>query len=335
MAAFNVSLPNVLVELDNAFPVNIQQNDYAAEATALAAQLRRQTANFQLIEGAGRDKKKRTVRVYWEKMCDLAVEDVSDECAVSSNESTDDSEDYVIDAQKQISFKETWTRFRVAPHQFEMSVAKKLGWALNQLDEWLSGQFIAFLEASKGAHEYTDMPYGSNNSNDWEIPSNDWTDNLVPHFRLAARFSRFQEFYLLDGLNLNTTVEKARYYGQNDNGRGENSLWSSLNYVFDPIKMVEVAPAKTYLVNPNAVAFIAANYWDSVPVEFAGNHRVYTVPSRNLPGVAYDVHEVETCSSGEFTTSWKIRANYKFALNPEGCTADRTGVLSFKKITGI
>lgn len=335
MAAFNVSLPNVFAALDEVMPGNIQQNQHAAEATALAAHLQRQTANIQFIQGAGQDKKKRTFSVHWEDVCDLATEAFSDECAVATNETTDDSTTYTLDGERQVSFKESWKRFRVAPHELEMSIAKKLQKGLAELDEYLSGQFVAFLDASKGAHEYTDMPYGADNAGDWEINSSDWTDNLVPHLRLAARFARFPSFYLLDGLNLLTTVEKARYYGANDNGRGENGLWNSLNYVWDPIKMVEVAPNMTYLVNPGSVALASGNYWDAVPQTFAGSHRMFTVASPNLPGVAYDVHETETCTGNDFVTSWQIRANYKLLLNPEGCTANRTGVLAFKKITGI
>lgn len=335
MAAFNVSLPNVLAELDETFPQNIQQGDYTAEATALQAQLSRQTARFMPIEGGGRNKKLLSTVVYWQKQCDIEVTDCSDECVVSTNEVTDDSETYTLDGCKQVDFKESWKRYRTAPHQLESSIAQTLGRNLNKMDEYLSGQFILFLEASKGTHEYAAMPYGSNNAGDWEIAANDWTDNLVPHLRLSARFARFPQFYLLDGLNLLTTVEKARYYGANDNGRGENSLWQSLNYVFDPIKMVELAADKTYLVNPGSVALLTGNWWDSVPVTHAGDHRMFTVASRNLPGVSYDVHEIQACSSNDFVTSWQIRANYKFVLNPEGCTADRTGVLSFKKIAGI
>lgn len=334
MAAFNVSLPNVLAALDAAMPGNIQQNQHAPEATALAAHLTRQTANIQFIQGAGQDKKLRTFTVHWEDVCNLDTEAVSDECAVSSNETTDDSTTYSLDGSRQVSFKESWKRFRAAPHDLEMSVAKKLQKGLSEMDEYLSGQFIAFLSANKGAHEYT-LPVGADNAGDWEINASDWTDSLVPHLRLSARFSRFASLYLLDGLNLVTTVEKARYYGANDNGRGENALWNSLNYIFDPIKMNEVAPNMTYLVNPGSVALATGNYWDAVPQEFGGSHRMFTVASPSLPGVSYDVHEIETCTSNDFVTSWQIRANYKLLINPEGCTANRTGILSFKKIAGI
>ena len=335
MAAFNVSLPNILAELDERFPMGIQSADYNAYATAVAEHRRRQTANFEFIEGAGRDKKKRTVRVHWKKMCTITPADCSDECAVSTNEITDDSEDYTITGCKMVHFKESWKRHRTAPHRLEGSVAFALNAHLNTMDTWLNEQWLAFVEASKGDHEYTQMPVGSNNSGDWEIASNDWTDTLAIHFGLAAQFARFSDFYMLSGLNLYPEITKARAYAANGEGKGENNLWGTLPVVFDPLKMESVNAGKTYMINPHSLALITDNWWDAVPVEHGGNHRMFTVPSRNIPGVSYDVHNVETCSSDDFVSSWQIRANYEFVLNPEGCTANRTGVLAFKKVTGI
>ena len=331
MANFTVSIPNVLAALDQAMPGNIQTGDYTGEATALAGHLQRQTATIQNIQGEGLNKKNLTVELYWEKMCDITVlDECTDECTVSANESTDDSTTVALDQCAEASFKVSWKRFRSAPHELTMSVAKNLSARLNYLDEFLSGQFITFLGLNQGDHEYQ-LPVGSVTGTNWGVPAASWTDSLVPQLRLAARFARFPSFYVLDGLNLYPIIEKARFYGANDDGRGENALWSSLNYIFDPVKMVELAANKTYVVNPGSVAFLSGNYWDAIPREFAGNHRMFTVPSPNLPGVFYDVHEVETCSGDDFVTSWKIRANWKLVLNPEGCTADRTGILSFLK----
>lgn len=340
MANFTVSLPNVLAQLDQAMPGNIQQGDYNGEATALAAHLQRQTANIQPIQGQALNKKNLTVELYWEKMCDIATTAVTDECTSSENESTDDSQTVALDQGRETSFKVSWKRFRTAPHDLETSIARNLTARLQNLDEWLSGQFITFLNTNVGEGEYT-IPQATLNAGVYEINESDWTDSLVPQIRLAARFSRFPGFYVLDGLNLYATIEKARFYGANDDGRGANALWSSLNYVFDPVKMVEVAPDSTFIVNPGSVAFLSGNYWDAIPREFAGNHRMFTVPSPNLPGVLYDVHEQETCSGDDFVTSWKIRANYKLLLNPLGCNdgtggkKERTGILGLKKIAGI
>lgn len=332
MAAFNVSLPNVMAELNEKFPMNIQSADYNAYSTSVAEHRRRQTANFEFIEGAGRDKKKRTVRVYWKKMCTITPADCTDECAVSTNEITDDSEDYTISGCKMVNFKESWKRLRTAPHRLEENVAFALNAHLNALDTWLNGQFIAFVEANKGAHEYTQLPYGSDNSGDWEIPAIDWKDDLAIQFALAAQWARFPEFYMLSGLNLYSEITKARAYAANGEGKGENNLWGTLPVVFDPLKIEELAAGKTYMINPSSLALITDNWWDAVPIEHAGNHRMFTLPSRTIPGVSYDIHNTETCSSDDFVSSWQIRVNYEFVLNPEGCTANRTGILAFKKV---
>ena len=64
---------------------------------------------------------------------------------------------------------------------------------------------------------------------------------------------------------------------------------------------------------------------------FAGNHRVYKMASKNLAGVYYDIHEIETCSSDDFVISYKLRVYFDYFLNPLSCVATRTGILQFEQ----
>jgi hypothetical protein len=87
-------------------------------------------------------------------------------------------------------------------------------------------------------------------------------------------------------------------------------------------------------VNASAAAFVSGNFWDSVPKQMAGNHRVYKVASKNLPGIYYDVHEIEDCVSDDFVLSIKMKVYGSFELNPLGCDEDVTGILAFEKVAG-
>jgi hypothetical protein len=332
--AFTVALPAILASLDEMMPGNIQQQDYRTEAAAVAAQLQRQTVRFDFIQGSGKNKKKRKYNLIWLSSCAPTVEDCSDECVAGGDVLSDNSEEVEITGCKQVEFKVNLKDKRTSPFQLEEEIALNLTSHIKALDEYLNTQYIAFLAANKGTHEFT-LPVGADNAGDWEIASNEWTEELAIHFELAARFARFNNPYLLDGLNLYTKMRKAAAFGANDDGRGAASLYRELNVVFDPISMSSAAPDTTFMVNPGSVALVTDNWWDAMPMVFAGNHRTFTIQSRALPGVSYDVHEIETCTSNEFVTSWQIRVNYEFVLNPEGCTADRTGILSFKKIAGI
>lgn len=332
MAAFNVSLPKVQIAIERAWNDSIQRTQYIAEVEALRGQLLRQTARIgPVISGSGANAKKITQTIYWPTACTTTVGNCTDECAAATTEASDASKDVTIASCKEVGFKESFKRFRTSPLPYEGVVATHLLAQMKALDESLNAAYIAFLDANKGEHEHG-LEVGANNSGDWEIPKADWNADLIPEFALAARIARFSNPYLLDGKNFYTQNYRAMAYQANGEGKGEANLFAKYDMVFDPVSMTETAPGKTYMVNASAVALVTGNFWSAAPTEFAGNHRMYTIPSRNLPGVVYDVHELTTCTSDDFVTSWKIKANYDFFLNPLGCDADRTGILSFKRI---
>ena len=332
--AFTVNLPRVLMTLDEMMPGNIQAQDYRSEVGALAAQLQRQTARFDFIQGTGRNKKNRKYLLHWLKSCAPDTEACSDECVPGGVVLDDDSMEVEITGCRQVKFAVNLKDKRNTPHTFEQDLALNLVSHIKSLDEYLNAQYIAFLAANKGAHEY-DLSVGAVNGTDWEIAAPNWTEELAIEFELATRFSRFNNPYLLDGLNLYQKMRKAAAFGANDDGRGAAALYRELDVVFDPISMTQAAPDLTFMINPGSVALITDNWWDAAPFEFAGNRRMFSLPSRSLPGVSYDVVETETCTSNEFVTQWTLKANFEFVANPEGCTENRTGILSFKKIAGI
>lgn len=333
MAAFNLSLAKLQVALDTVWDNPIQQSDYVAKVASLRGHLERQRTRIMPIRGTGTAAKKLTTTLYWPEICTNTVSDCSDECAVSSSEATDNSKDITLSLCKSVDFKESYKRFRSSPLAYEDVVATQFLVKMKALDEALAQAYISFVEANKGTHEYS-LSVGSDNSGDWEIPANSWSVDLIPEFMLSAEFGRMANPYILDGLNFWTQSVRASANQPNGEGKGDANLFAEMNFIFDPINMNSVAPAKTYLVNPGAVAFVTGNFWAESPLEPAPGHRVWKVPSRNLPGVYYDVHQVMTCSSDDFVDSFRISANYGFYLNPLGCNTGRKGIYAFKKLAG-
>ncbi len=332
--SYATSLPKVQMYIDQAWIDPIQKTDLIAEVEALRMHLTKQTARVEpIISGSGRTAKKITKTIYWQDFCSLSTEACSDECTPTSATSDDSEKDVTISTCRQIEFAKSMKQFRTVPHDWDRTIALELAANMKAMDEYLNAQFIAFVEANKGTHEYT-LSVGTNDSQDWTIPSPDWTVDLIPELQLAARFAKFGRPYLLDGTNLWSSVYKAGYFSANADGKGENARFNTFPYVFDPVTMATAAANKTYLINGSAIALVTGNYWGDGREEMAPGHYVYRIQSRNLPGIFYDVHEIQACSSNDFVTSWQIRANYDFYLNPVGCTATRTGILAFEKGAG-
>lgn len=337
--AFTVSLPEIYRGMDVAWNDAIKQQDYVAQADAARVCLQNQTARLEpgeMISGTGQNAKKRTVRVYWLNACAITDGTATDECDVASVELTDDSETYAITSSREASFKVSWKDQRTRPHNLNEMVATGLLTASKKLDEYLSHQFLAFLAANNGAHEVTYGVGAAGAGDVWEIDAPDWNVDLMMEFALGARFSRFPTAYALHGLNLWRERFKAGQYAANDDGRGENNLFNILPMYWDPIGFQEASVGDmSFVVNRSSVALATANFYDMAPIEFAGNHRMYKIASRNLPGVSYDVHEIETCTSNDMVVSYKLVANFDFFLNPTGCTSTRTGILQFSKVAGL
>ena len=332
--AFTVALPEIYRSIDIAWDDAIQRSQFMAKADAARVCLQQQTARVtDLIQGAGPNAKTRTVRVHWLNACNVTTGASTDECTAASVELTDEKADYAITKTRESSFKTSWKVHRTTPHDLRETVAKGMLKAMKELDEYLAGQFWAFLAANNGAHEYTSYPSGTIASDVYQIPEADWSVDLMPQFLLSAEFSRFDNAYMLHGLNLWVERFKAGQYAANADGKGENNLFSVLPTFWDVVGASNAGVSKhSFLVNRSAVALATANFFDMAPATFAGNHRVYKVASRNLPGVYYDVHELETCTSDDMVLSYKLNANFEFLLNPLGCTATRTGILQFERV---
>ena len=340
MAAFNVSLPKLQIAIDRAWRDPIRNAQFVAHVDALRTQLERQTITMpNNITGSGKNAKQLTTTIYWLESCTNDTTSCSDECVVATGEATDNSQDVTLSCLREAGFKEGYKRQRVSPHSLEETIAFQMMLKMKALDEYLNSQYIAFLEANKGEHQY-ELPIGADNGGDWEIPASDWAaygPALMGELQLAANLSQFTNPYMLDGQNFWIQRFIAQQNAANADGKGDNNLFNSMQWaVSDPIGMNNAGVgSKTYMINASAAAFVSGNFWDSVPKQMAGNHRVYKVASKNLPGIYYDVHEIEDCVSDDFILSIKMKAYGSFELNPLGCDTDVTGILAFEKVAGI
>lgn len=331
--AFTVTLPELYRSIDVAWDDAIQRAQFVAHCDSVKTCLSRQTARLGgIIQGAGQNAKKQTRRVYWQNACAIAVQDRTDECLPGTTELTDDSEDYTISQSKESQFVTSFKTFRDKPHNLNQTVALGLMQCMKVLDEHLNAQYLAFLVANNGAHEYN-LPVGAADGSDvWEIASPDFTSDRFADFQLSSKFARFTAPFLLHGLNYYTDFVKASKYQPNGEGKGDFNMFGLVDNVWDPIGFSDNSiPNESFLVNASAGALLTGNWYDQSAMQMAGNHRVYSMPSKNLPGVRYDIHEIETCSSDDFVLSYKVQAYYEFVVNPLGCTATRTGILQFRK----
>ena len=136
---------------------------------------------------------------------------------------------------------------------------------------------------------------------------------------------------MLSGHNLYQQDFLARMKAGNADGAGANNLFSAMNVIFDLFNRDSTLGAKkTFLIERSAYAFHSKTYFSSVPETLIGAGLTrWTMPSKNLPGVNYDVTYTTECVGNDIVFHWSLQWYGGFFQNPLPCNGLNTGILSF------
>jgi hypothetical protein len=93
-----------------------------------------------------------------------------------------------------------------------------------------------------------------------------------------------------------------------------------------------VGANKMFMIDKGAIAFASKVRYSKTPEEISNGANMirYSIPSKNLPGVSFDVIYKTACSDSDIIHSWKLIARFGTFNNPtSSCDNTNTGVLSF------
>lgn len=315
--------------------------DFIAECDVVKALQSETTA---MLDPLTDPSKTNTVKLIWLNACDVADAAVGDDCSITGPELSSDSKDYTLDIFRKTSFSVKEIAARTDQFTLADQIARGMLQCDKVLSEYLAEVAVAKIEAARGTNTYT-TPIGgaawSFADSDTTIPADQWTTSLMPKLSLAARKNKFLNPMLLSGEALWYMNEEAVNNSGNDDGKGDatrmNSKYFARKY-FDPIKIDEVnaGTIKAYMIDRGALAFVNKSHYPVVPVEYQNPWQMrYQVESKNIPGVFWEVTYSMSCTSSEITHVWQYKVNAGIFLNPTGCTATNTGVLSFVRPEGI
>jgi len=301
--------------------------DFVADVEVVKAILGEQNARVsELVDGD----KDRTVRVHWLNMCaEVPVPCDGDDCDLAGNQLGSDFKDYAITECQKWSFTVNENALRSNDYNMEDLVAKGILKADKILSEEIARFIMERLETFKGENVVSDGT-GSVVADETYIESADWNERLFAYFYRVSKQNKFSSPFLLSGSNLFEEKFMTMLNASNSNGSGAAAAFKFMRTYFDlfNVDAYNTPDAKTYMINRGAVAFASKNYYGAVPTVYKSQDR-YSVASRNLPGVRYDVFYTNRCSGTTIMHDWTFVANFDLFLNPLGCTAERTGVLSF------
>lgn len=323
------ALADVLVKADNIWADNMSRPDYEADVDAFLAIQAEQTANVSLSEGD----KDVVAKIVWINACGMASAAQSDDCTISGSELESDSDSNSLTLTRKVDFFVKEKAFRANTFDREEVVAKGMLKASKILDEYITQQGITRINSFGGTvNAYSDL--GTLASGVVTVPLVNWTIDLIPDLILAGKLNKFSNPFILSGSNLWKSWWNAMMDSKNADGDGDGKRTKAIRSYFDLINMdtVTTPDKKTFLVNRGAIAFASKAYYDPTPTVYSGFGQTrWSIASNALPGVRYDVHYTNSCTSNEITHKFSVNTKFDYWLNPTGCTAGNTGVLVLKK----
>jgi hypothetical protein len=303
--------------------------DLISDVEIAKAVLGNQSVNFTEILG----KKKRTLSVEWLQKCTVTTDDCSDDCDIDGEDVEPQCKEYDIECLQETSFKVADRVYRERTVEKSQAVAKNMLLHMKAMDEWVAAYITAQVLANAGTNQYTGS-IGTVAGALTTIPAQYWDDQIWGYFNRVIRGNKFKAPYLVTGDNLfQLLFNRQLEQGTMADKGGFKKIGAIGNIYVDPENIEAVAPGSTFLIHKTAAAFLS-KAWNPLGIgnatPKAGVYALWSEPSRNIPGIYYDIAMKETCESNDFTEAYKIQLHGLFAMNPYPCNEDITGILNFE-----
>ena len=322
---------NLLASVDMADRIwadNASNKQYIAQVGTLQAIRENQTVQMAQLQ----TEKNNQVKLIWLEMCGTETVACSDLCdAGTLDEIQSGCNTYELACLAEDGFKIGQFAFDDTYFNYQEAIAKGMLAKMRNLDEKLAQLGVTALGAMAGTNKYeTGIAEGTAFD---KIPPQYWGADLMGEFAMISIINKFKNPYLLSGSGLYKANWNAMMNAQNADGKGAANKFDTFPIYFDLFNVDSISGLSkaTYLVDPNALAFVNKARYGAVPMQFGNgaDKTLYSVESKNLPGIFYDVIYYTTCSGDDIYHNFKIKATGAYLQNPTGCDTDITGILEF------
>lgn len=285
-------------------------------------------AQTAIVETPVTRRKDADVEVIWENFCDITAAECATDCDFTGNKSSTNAQTYSPSFCKEV--KITMDERDFIDNEFDINIAKALLKADKELTEAFAQYAVAQLEAFKGVNMLTTGKGTVSGTDTFILPAY-WTPAIAAYFSRVSIMNRFTNPIFLSGSLLWEQFMVAQANAANADGKGDWALWAGMQPYFDMFNVDSVndPDLKAYLISMGSVAMVNKFYNPAVPERLMDYTR-YTMPSRFMSGMTYDVFYDNECTTNRFAIhNYVIRFKGDIYLNPEGCEANNTGVLAF------
>lgn len=319
-----------------------QSKDGKINSVAAQAVLENQTARFTELQDPNKDN---SVVINWMQICDDTMADCTGSCDITGPELDTAGKTYVLDVCKKKSFTVNRETLRKNKYDPEEVAAKGMANLIKSADQWWAQYVLARLKAAAGIN-VAPQPYTFNyTAMTTEIPSADYNRKLVAYFQKVEGMNNLNNAYYIDNGTLFIDWKNAQFDAGNLDGKGDKARIDALNMYYDLYNFGKAGIAEdTFMIDRSAVGMYTRSRNPIAPQEVGGKVGLseYSVASKTLKGVRYDIFHTVICQTNattkrrEYVDAFELQTEGLVAINPEACpvsanstTYKPTGILSF------
>lgn len=320
-------LVKITVAVDRVWADNQINVDYISYAETLKVIMMKQTADLRDLEKAEKDE---TIKIYWPVDCNTSIADCGNDCDRSGPELEARCKEYALDICKQASFTVREKTFRKSNLNRNEVVARGLAKRMKELDEYLAQRMVASLNAFAGTNTFAGIGQVAGDGTTY-VDASFWTPDINGYFTQVAIMNKLSGTFMIHGNNLWNHMWAANFNNLNQDQKDQLAKMNYVQSFWDPFNVDTVNnPEKvSYMISAGAVAFANKAYYPlNSPVIYKDDDR-WSIESKALPGVFYDVIYTNRCLGNEIYHDFLLQVHAGIFNNPFGCDEDRTGVLKF------
>lgn len=329
-------IPALKFKLEQMFDQDRHKKEFIADVVSLNKIIANQTAKVNSLEST----KNHQVEVTWiDAKAVMGTDPIAESCTIGGTFLETKKQAYDLTLSRQAK------PFRVLDYIYRNNiydqndiVERGLAMQIKELDNYVCQSVLAKLATMGGTNldntgemAATDMKIDPTVTT--FVPSK-WNADLMVYFELVKIMNRFNEVYLLHGMNLWQIANIAPDKANNSDEKDILSLIQRYNHTWDPFNFTKLGLQKTsFMIEGNSIAFAARNYQGAADKPEA-NTMVFSVPSGNIPGLNYDVTMQVGCDAATTAGRRDYYVAYEMSIpkfdllqNPVNGVAGDTGVL--------
>lgn len=319
-----------------------RNQEFVAEVGTINALRANQNANIAPVEGT-KDRDNDNVEVSWLQTSGITgTEDGASTCSPTGTELESSKKTYTLSYDKQVATPlkvKRWGELRDNIMDADSQVAIGLLKMAKELDSQINLSAHARLVSFKGQNKMNTantIPGFDVTTANTYIDESKWNEQLFTELMIMNQWNKFSNPFMIHGMNYLASSKDWAFDSRNDDERDKILKLTQFPHYFDAVTFVgQSVASNSYMIDANSVAFAHKAYHGN-RMSPKADVTLFTYPSRNLPGVEYDVTLTTVCENSEdgkretYSDTYQMRAKYDI-FNAPTITTGNTGVLEIIK----